>query len=295
MKPTWHFGPPPIPMRSLAISALAIAVPVLATLTDSSVGSQYEALLWLIALIPGFLLAYYRGWSGVATGLALAMVAYSLAQVYLVASGQRLPDWPYMLAITVALLLLSLLAGDVTNRLHEAREKAERLALIEPLTGLPNRRYFDLILEREFAAAQRGRDLVVAMFDMDGLKEINDTSGHAAGDEILAGFARVLDSNTRSMNLSARVGGDEFASIVSSATVEGALVFVERVQDATRAMEHMAGRVSVSVGLAAYHGGMKEPEEILAAADLALYRAKSETPGGVAVHQVEEERVPNPA
>lgn len=272
MKPRWHFGQPAIPPRAAVLSILALAVPLTAAMAD--VG-RFEVLLWLTALIPVLLLAYYRGWPGIAVGLALAMVAFSMIQVYLIGSGQRAPDWPLMLAVTAALVLLSLLAGAVTDQLHSARERAERLALIDPLTHLPNRRYFDVMLEREVAAAQRGRELAVVAFDLDGLKGINDRHGHAVGDEVIKAFAALLSSNTRSMNLSARLGGDEFASIVSSSTVEGALVFVERIQRATRGMEHRAGGITVTAGVAAYHAGIHDAGSLLKAADEALYQAKA--------------------
>lgn len=274
MKPRWHFGSPSIPPRAVLLSALALVVPVAASLAGGPEADRYEALLWLTALIPGFLLAYYRGWSGIATGLAAGMAVFSLAQVYLVLTGYRLPDWPFMLGITSALVFLSLLAGGVAQQLHEARERAERLALIDPLTDLPNRRYMELILEKEFAAAQRGRELVVVAFDLDGLKSVNDLHGHAAGDDVIRAFAGVLRSNTRSMNLSARLGGDEFISIVSGTSVEGALVFVERVQHALTELASLPASISVSAGVAEYHVDITDEEHLLNVADEALYEAK---------------------
>lgn len=276
MKPNWHFGSPSIPIRAIGISILALAVPLAASVTAGAEPGRFEALLWLTALIPGFLLAYYRGWSGVATGLASGMVVFSFVQVYLVVTGQRLPDWPFMLSMTAALLLVSLLAGEVTDRLHSEREKAERLALIDPLTDLPNRRYLDLMLEKEFAAAKRGRDLVLVVFDVDGLKDINDHHGHAAGDDALRVFASVLESNTRTMDMSARLGGDEFVTVLSSANVEGAMVFVKRVQDVTTRATDLPAPLSVSAGIARYRADMGEAEDLVRAADRALYAAKSE-------------------
>lgn len=283
MGTTWHFGEPEVPLRLLVISLLALAVPVISSIGgESTVAGRYEVLVWLLALIPGFLLAYYRGWSGIALGMAAAMAVFSVAQVYLIATGQRVPDWPYLLAITATLAFLSLVGGEVTNQLHEARERAERLALIDGLTQMPNRRYFELVFQREYAAAERGRSLVVVVFDMDGLKTINDTYGHKAGDEALVAFAGVLKANTRSMNMSARLGGDEFVSIVSDSTIEGALVFVERIQSAVSRLDGLAAGISVSAGLAAYHEEMTAPGFLIEAADRALYEAKTE-PGSVTV------------
>lgn len=276
VNPKWHFGAPSIPVRAIGISVLALALPITASVISGPEPGRFEALLWLAALVPGFLLAYYRGWPGVATGLASGMVVFGLVQVYLIVIDQRLPDWPFMLSMTAALVLVSLVAGGVTDRLHVARQHAERLALVDALTDLPNRRHLDLVLAKEFAAARRGRGLVLITFDVDGLKEINDRHGHAAGDDALRAFADVLRSNTRSMDMSARLAGDEFVTMLSSAHVEGALVFVQRVQQATKEARDVPMPISVSAGLAAYRPEMTEPEQLLRMADKALYRAKKQ-------------------
>ncbi len=281
-KPRWHFETPAIPVRAAVLSAASLAVPVVGVIGAGGAAPRFEALLWMAAMVPCFLLAYYRGWIGVATGLATGMAIFSLVQVFLIQSGQRLPDWPFMLSISAALVGLSFVVGGVTDRLHAERERAERLALFDPLTGLANRRYLELIAAREFAAAQRGRLLTLVAFDLDGLKEVNDGHGHKAGDDMIRAFGAALEQNTRSMNLSARVGGDEFISVLSAADVEGTMVFVRRVQAAAAAIQTEAGAVSVSAGVVAYSNDFGSIEELLAAADAALYRAKS-SPGSVAV------------
>lgn len=280
--PRWHFGSPPIPVTAVLVSGLALSVPLTSILAAGADGTRFEALVWLTALIPAFLLAYYRGWQGVATGLAAGMVVFSLAQVYLVVSGARLPDWPLMLGITTAFLGVALALGVVTERLHGEREKAERLALFDALTDLPNRRYLELILEKEFAAAERGRFIVLIAFDLDGLKAVNDRLGHSAGDRALRAFAGVLEKNTRAMDLSGRLGGDEFLSVLSGSSLEGAMVFVRRVQAAVEELESPLP-LSVSAGLAAYSSRFSGPEAMLDAADRALYEAKKRSAGGVMI------------
>jgi diguanylate cyclase (GGDEF)-like protein len=171
----------------------------------------------------------------------------------------------------------------VAERLHGEREKAEQLALLDPLTDLPNRRYLDLILGREFAAARRGRLVVAVAFDVDGLKEINDRHGHLAGDEALQAVGRVLARNTRAMDLSARLGGDEFVSILSASTAEGALVFVRRVLEEAERIEGLPQTIQLSAGVAPYHMDMVEPRDLLYAADQALYRAKARRASSIAL------------
>lgn len=284
MRPDLPTEPRSIPRLLAFLSAVALAVPAIAAIVSGDGSTPLEALLWLAVLVPGFLLAYYRGAAGVAMGLAMGMVAFSVVQVYLIATGQRLPDWPFMLSITAALLVGSLLIGGLADRLHGEREAANRIALLDPLTQMPNRRYFDLVLEREFAAAQRGRELVIVAFDLNGLKPLNDAYGHAAGDEAILAFAEILARRTRTMNLSARLGGDEFASILSDSDLTGAVVFVRSVLQTEIELEGVTDPVSASAGVARYRPEMRDPSELLAAADAALYEAKSRPGPDFVIH-----------
>jgi diguanylate cyclase (GGDEF)-like protein len=270
----WHFGRPSVPISGMVLSIVALAIPLLASTLLWDTTRDYEALIWLSALIPAFLLAFYRGWRGVAVGFAAAMAALTSAQVLVLTTEARLPDWPLMLGITLTFISISLLLGAVVQRLHEARAYAESLALYDSLTSLPNRRYFDLMLDKAFAAAARGVPLVVVVFDLDHFKAFNDQHGHLAGDAALREFAGVLSRNTRRMNTSARVGGEEFMSLVSASTVDGALVFVQRIQEGLARCEGLPAPISVSIGAAAYTQGMRGAEELVAAADAALYEAK---------------------
>jgi diguanylate cyclase (GGDEF)-like protein len=280
----WHFDRPRVPVSGAILSLLALMVPVLASTVLAESASEVEALIWLSALIPAFLLAYYRGWRGVALGFTVAMVALTGTQLLVVTRGVRLPDWPLMLAITGMFIAISLLLGSVVERLHRERARAEELALFDPLTDLANRRYLDLMLAKDFAAARRGVPLVVAVFDIDHFKEYNDRHGHGAGDEVLRRFGRVLKRNTREMNLSARVGGEEFVSLVANSTIPGAMIFVERVREGLRQLTpELVEPVTVSVGLAAQTPDMTDPSQLLAAADAALYLAKERGRDRVAV------------
>jgi diguanylate cyclase (GGDEF)-like protein len=265
----------PIPARALAISAAALAVPVAGSLLMPDSAAEYELLLWLLALVPAFLLAYYRGWRGVAVALAGAMALLSLSQAYLAYTGRGAGEWKVLFPLLVVYLSVSLGIGWVSEALHRTREEAERLAFTDEVTGLPNRRFANLVLAREFEAARRGRRLSLVLFDLDGFKVYNDAHGHAAGDDALRAFARVLGGGTRRMNLSARFGGDEFLSVLSDADAAGALVFVARVRRALSAAA-IPAPLTVSVGVAEWVDGMATPEDLLAAADRMLYQAKGE-------------------
>jgi len=266
----------PVPGRALAISVASLAMPVAAAIwLPEGAGHTLGTLTWLTALIPAFLLAYYRGFAGVAVALAGGMAVITATQISIVAFGISEPDWPLLAAIVGVYLGISLGIGALAELLRRERRAAEEMALLDRLTGLPNRRHADMVLEREFASASRGGALAVVIFDLDKFKAINDRFGHAAGDRVLQGFARVLEANTRRSDLCARFGGEEFIGILRDADAKSGAIFAKRVLDRVREMECPSGRQTVSAGVAAYEDGMGSYEVLVGAADRALYQAKA--------------------
>ena len=266
--------PARVPPRALLISGLALAVPVATALASSRVTQDDELLLWLLALVPAFLLSYYRGWRGAAAALAVGMAVLAAAEVAVLLAGRRLGSWPLFLGVVTAYVAICLGLGWLAELLHRQRAHAERLALTDELTGLPNRRHARAYLEHVAAAAERGRPLCLVLFDIDHFKSFNDHHGHAAGDAALRRFAGLLAHDTRRMDLSARYGGEEFLSILPGAPLDGGLSFAERVRASLRGAGAREAEFTVSVGVAQWTQTRAEPDALLAAADAALYRAK---------------------
>lgn len=188
--------------------------------------------------------------------------------------GSRDPN-----AFSGHLEVLERLASQASVALENARLHAsvQALSLTDPLTGLPNRRHLDIHLEREIHAARRGRSLAVVMFDLDNFKQYNDSLGHPAGDGILRAFAEILENESRSMNLIARFGGDEFVSVLSETPDEGVRVHAERV--ARRVQEHPGMKphgISVSYGIATFDSTMDSAGDLIEAADESLYEVKED-------------------
>ena len=154
-------------------------------------------------------------------------------------------------------------------------------ALRDGLTKIFNKKYFLDRLESEFAYAIRHRTpLSLVMFDIDHFKQINDTHGHLAGDYALSTLAKVVSETIRQEDVFARYGGEEFAVICRGIDLSGAKAFGERIRRRVDAQQFVYGgvdiKVTVSVGVAEVpaESGMKEPIELVGAADDALYQAK---------------------
>jgi len=168
----------------------------------------------------------------------------------------------------------SALQGEV-QRLRAQREILAELAYVVSLTGLGNRRAFDLHLEREWALTLRdGIDSFVVVADLDHFKRLNDTHGHAAGDEVLRQFALALRAAARGTDVIARLGGDEFGVLLIRGDERAAHSFMVRLGDtmAERAWPAMA-RIGVSLG----HASLQEstsPAKALHRADLEMFARK---------------------
>jgi diguanylate cyclase (GGDEF)-like protein len=171
------------------------------------------------------------------------------------------------------------LAAHAVVALENARlhGMVERQALVDGLTGLANRRAASDALHAEAARAERlGTPLSIVLADLDGFKDVNDVHGHAVGDAVLRAFAAVLRETLRESDLAGRWGGEEFLLLLPGADEEGAAQLAERVRSALaeRGVPSAPGlRVTASFGVAEY-AGETNTEELVAAADGALYRAK---------------------
>jgi diguanylate cyclase (GGDEF)-like protein len=150
-----------------------------------------------------------------------------------------------------------------------------RLAGTDALTGLANRRRLEETLARELArASRRGGRLAVLLLDLDGLKRLNDDHGHSAGDQAIVSVARACQQTLRAADLAARVGGDEFAVLLSDTDDAGARVVAERLRSAIEDTVVAGRRLRVSIGIACGIAPFASPELLLASADAAMYEDK---------------------
>ncbi len=162
-----------------------------------------------------------------------------------------------------------------------ALHRAEALSVTDDLTLLYNSRYLNQVLKRETKRAIRSnRPLSLLFLDLDGFKQVNDSHGHQAGSKTLVEAAVVIQSCARETDVVARFGGDEFSLILPDTGPEGALAVALRIQERLRAARFLESdglsvRLTASIGVATLPEAAESAEELLRAADIAMYKVKA--------------------
>ncbi|HET9097150.1 MAG TPA: GGDEF domain-containing protein [Candidatus Baltobacteraceae bacterium] len=275
--------------RLAVIAASYASLPLLAWLAYMTVHVHIGAL----AVIPILFISYYvRAPAALLTAFVTG-VALGLLDQGAVNRGHLIDFPPVMDALILSTSLCVIVI--VANRLREAAAanqvlhgrliKARRDAEHDSLTGIFNRTYFLARLDEAMSHANAGSSIAVLFSDLDGFKQVNDTSGHLAGDQLLRLAAGRLVNAVRAVDTVARLGGDEFG------------ILVERVHDADEAMQmshnierafiepfHLQNRrysVGITVGISLYPDDGNRPETLLRIADARMYRAKHAKRGDV--------------
>jgi diguanylate cyclase (GGDEF)-like protein len=278
----------------------AIAQPLAAfdiALSDMNLpdGSGLDFLDAVLSAQPGLPVVYVTGEGVLARAVeAIRRGAYD----YVVKAGDYLFTLPVIVEKNLAQARLKRENADLHRQLEatlaEVRDKNEQLeqavtnletmAATDPLTGLANRRSLGLSLDRRFAdTRRRAGSLAVVMIDLDGFKQLNDTLGHQHGDRVLQFAAEALQTSCRKSDVAGRFGGDEFVLVLPDADLDHARGVGERVASdfADAAGSYLsdhgfAGRVTMSLGVATQAmSGAQTPQQLVAYADHALYRAKA--------------------
>lgn len=258
--------------RGVLFSSLALLIPVGSTFLLPDAWTNAAGILWLFGLVPVYQLAYRDGWRGAATGIAGTIVLLLLVHLVASPTGRGAPGtlaWvlPVFLATGTAM-------GWLSHRLRSEGVGAGGDHLTDPVTGLPSQQHARLLLESEFWSAERGRLVTVIVFEFDTLDQYAQTRGPDAERVALEAFGQILRSTTRKMNLSARWTSAGFLSLLDGTDEDGAAIFAERVREAFASTPAGESGLRVRAGIAGYHPSMADPDDLLAAAGLALERTR---------------------
>jgi diguanylate cyclase (GGDEF)-like protein len=176
-----------------------------------------------------------------------------------------------VIVICPAYVTLGLLMIKGRELLVSLRERAEELALLDPLTELPNRR---AMLDWLSAETERGSTTGLILVDLDGFKDVNTAHGYPAGDAVLRETAARLIGAVRQGDVVARLGGDEFAVLAPDASPEAMRALADSVLSALRDLNHDGVRVTASVGWVTHPDDAQTVDDLIAAADFCLRGAK---------------------
>jgi diguanylate cyclase (GGDEF)-like protein len=212
----------------------------------------------------------------------LVAVALAVVAVLYAFRDRRLREYEQQLRTLVDERNTELL--ELTRQLQVANAALQEMATVDALTGLANRRRFDVFLQQEWQRSGRTRQpLSVLLLDVDHFKKFNDRYGHPAGDECLRSVAQVIGATVhRATDLCCRYGGEEFAVVMTDTPADGALRIAESIRSAVERLrlphaDAPEGYVTVSIGVATREGQNYETaKDLIAACDRALYQVKED-------------------
>ena len=293
-------GAPGAAASSLRPSDLAVAAAAAACIGAFWLSAELRSRVGPILLLPFVLYVAARAaprWTAAAVAGAALLLVYAMTQgktLFAAASGREavIQAQEFILIMSLLGLGFASLLTQLRNRQAEllalnaalearvAERTAElaRIASTDALTGLANRRTFDELLAGECARVARyGGRLSLVLVDVDHFKSINDSHGHAKGDEVIREVAARLRDCSRDVDFVARYGGEEFAVLLPHTAARDAALFAERARSALAAqpMAGLPARVTASFGVADLHASCSTAQ-LVSQADAALYRAKRE-------------------
>jgi diguanylate cyclase (GGDEF)-like protein len=264
-----------IPVRVFWVSLAALTVAALGAISDPELLAGYDALSWLLLLIPVFLFAYYRGWRGSVRVLGIGTVlllTFEFAAAFFVWGHV---EWLFTFLVALVLLAVGVGSGVLSELLHRERFQALAYAYSDPLTELPNRRLLDFVLDKAFAAGRRGHSYAIVLFGVDRLKDYNARYGRTSGDEALRLVADTLNRHTRRMDTAGRYNGARFLSILMEADRDGAWMFAEKMRERVEGLTLPGNaRLTVSAGVAVSNPSGRDWDERVTAAEHAIEHAK---------------------
>lgn len=261
-------------LRRLSASSLIfISFSLVALLTVISYFSDPSISFLIFYTLPVFLSSWYVGrWAGLllcgATAISLYVLAFSTQGFF---SNWLIPFWNASARASFMVLLAFLVTAFKRSLEHE-----QELARTDFLTGAVNSRFFNTLAEIEIKRARRsGQPFSVAYMDIDNFKQVNDRSGHSAGDLLLKTVAETLKKHARDSDIIARLGGDEFALLLPDTDETAALVAIQRIRLALLdVVERCGWPVTFSLGVVTWEEPPSSIDDMVGRADDLMYETK---------------------
>ncbi|MDV2686126.1 GGDEF domain-containing protein [Alkalihalophilus lindianensis] len=244
--------------------------------------------VWSLYLIPTiFIIMMYPKWRIIiTTALFFSLLKYT-AELTFVTFLTRM-DVIVLILSTLINWAIIVIVAYFRMKYEQMFLQVRALTLIDPLTNLYNRRYFDLLLENAIPHSERvDCPLTLLLLDIDHFKKVNDTHGHVCGDQALQHISQLIKDNVRSSDAYVRFGGEEFAIIMQDTSLNEGKVVAERickqVESSPFIYKGKTIHLTISIGIALYVGEKKE--EFIERADKALYEAKRGGRNQVALYE----------
>jgi diguanylate cyclase (GGDEF)-like protein len=272
-------GKLPLPVVLL----IGVAAVAFLAVVDYFTGSELSFSVFYLAPV-----AYVTWYGRREIGFLIAAIAAAVWGVADVAAGARysnaaIPVWNSLVRLAFFAIVVALL-----DALHSAHTEQHSLARTDSTTGLANGHSFEESVTAEIArSARTGRPFSLAYIDLDNFKEVNDTLGHGAGDELLGSIAAGLLAKLRALDVVARLGGDEFGLLLPETDDSQVAVVLERVMRAVAdavAANGMGVQVGATIGAAVFVTPPKDVHNAIRIADALMYEGKRLGRGRVVIH-----------
>jgi diguanylate cyclase (GGDEF)-like protein len=276
--------------RPFLVALIAVLTTAGAMWLDRASGTELS--LAALYLGPVAIIAWFFGrtpgrWWGVVVAAASALAEVTNPDV---AASNAVAVWN-----ATAVLVLSVVVVEVLTRLHQALDTESDLVRTDALTGVANTRSFKELASSELERARRyGRTFTLAVLDLDDFKSVNDTMGHAAGDRLIHDVGQAIRRRLRSVDIVARIGGDEFVVLLPETNAAAAAAALEHVRATLQSVADGYGpEVKASFGSVTFVSPPSSVEEMLQLADVAMYQAKNA--GGDRIESLTISREPRAA
>jgi diguanylate cyclase (GGDEF)-like protein len=298
------FGSIPKWIWLVILISYAIPLSIEMDTSEDLITETQVSIAWFICLIPTLIFSYYNGFIGGITSTFFSTVLHVLTELIDDTESKFLQfEWYLLGEVTIVNIIISAPVSFLVNKLRleknrlevtneelkKTKEEINKMAYYDPLTQLPNRRFFEEnFIQSLNEATEDNGELTILFIDLDGFKKVNDTFGHNAGDFLLKEVASRLTSCIHDNDTVSRLAGDEFVIILPQSLKERTIRIAERILDELQTpvtINNQRVIVTPSIGIAIYPEHGQDPDTLINHADKAMYQAKKQGKNNYQIYQ----------